>query len=96
VSSTIRVDEIATMFGRGMIPVSYAAKIMGCHWSTLYRYVDRGKLRGESVNQWRRYIDVQSMIEFVGPTIAKEKGFLSISLATMLDEMALHPKTKDA
>lgn len=98
-SSTVRQTEMTTMFAQGMISVSYASKLLGCHWTTLYRWVDSGKVQGEAVNRWRRYIVVRSLADFVGSSVAEQTGLNAImadttgdALQAMLVAMAPAPK----
>lgn len=60
------------MEAKGWILASKAAEHLGVHITTIYRWVDGGKVEGTGSH--RRYVKVTSLAEHVGPAVADAAG----------------------
>ncbi len=69
-------NERKAMFARGLLSATEAAAKVGVAITTIYRWMDDGKIQGEVVNEWRRYVVIDSLVEHLGPTMAAECGLV--------------------
>jgi hypothetical protein len=60
----------------GWIGLTEAARLMGCHWSTLYRFTQSGKFDSQKAGGYR-YVRVSQCAEYAGPTVAKKLGWIT-------------------
>jgi hypothetical protein len=66
--------ERAMMRERGMVSAKEAAEMMQVTITTIYHWMDDGKLDGEFVHGWRRYVTIESLAKLAGPTMAEKLG----------------------
>ena len=57
----------------GFISASYASKKLGVHVTTLYRWIDSGKLEGCRIGG-RRFVKHEALKEYIGQDISKAIG----------------------
>jgi excisionase family DNA binding protein len=63
--STTFKGELEAMRKRGMISAAEAARRFGVSRSTVWRWMDSGRIAGERVS-WRRYVSEESMRKAMG------------------------------
>jgi predicted DNA-binding transcriptional regulator AlpA len=63
------------MLARGFLPVKEVAERMGKSSTTIYRWIEDERVIGETIPPRNRYVQIESLAEFLGHDVAKGFGF---------------------
>lgn len=68
----------------GWIGVTDAARKMGCHFSTVYRFVKSGKWKSQKAGN-RVFVRIADCAEYVGPSLAAVLGWSPTTSAQVVE-----------
>lgn len=82
-ASAKKIDQIAFMRTKGFMPAMEVSNKLGNDISTVYRWVDDGKVEGMQVGT-RRYVKVISLVNHLGLDTARIFGIITDDQAKTL------------